>query len=619
MISKVPSSWKYTKELETLFMFYQRSDEMLSKYSVDTYHVKMHNTLTLCDEALYIYNQLDRLKIVDDYYSKYICIILDEILHSIQNDEAIKKLLGVRLHTVITGIEVAKNESTVMKRWIEAILDYCPSKKYIDINKQIIVDSITKNTNKTAMLKAMDRFYSQLINRGYSEEYLYRCVKDFFAFGNSKNGKVTIDNPEIIKDFLNSFDFQNNEYEFIILIDNKALEYFSGLNLSEYDITDGIIYLEEKDIKELEKYKYGQELVTRYREKQISNENIAVIKYTAQKIDYYTALNEIDSLLNFIRSFESYFKHYTYYVNVYMAILKIKKTYGQTDYIKIDERDALQQRPYISQDKIDERIKTILTITDKNFLVWSPIMMAIDMHHEAVKIENKTAVFRDFWIALESIFLNPKSSKTKNNTINSTIYIVQKTYILKRLRTVYHMLNESTTDYIRQRLDIDTFEKFVFFFSDNDYDSDGMKAVYQELADNPLLRHRLYELRKALSDGKRILKLLDDHNRIVTWQINRIYRIRNINTHLGYEMPNIESALYNLHNYFDFIINYIICCWENGKFSKSIGQLIFETQNDIQLHRELLKQVDQLNGDNYINCLFGGDHDLIHYEFEFHD
>ena len=619
MINSVPSFWDYNKDMETLYFFFQRSEEMLSKYTVDTYHVKMHNTLTLCEEALLIYNQLDKLKIIDEYYSKYICNILDEILYSIHCDEAIKQLLGVRLSSITTGINTAKNDSAVMKRWIEAVLDYCPSKKYIEINKKIICNSVIKNENKKELLKAMDRYYSQLIYIGYSEEYIYKKVKEFFAYGNSDNGKIIINDAKIIEEFLQIFDYKPQKYEFIILIDDKAINYFSELKFSDFDIINNIVYFEEKDIAQLAKYKYGLELVERYNDRQKSNENIKIIKYTTSDIDYYSALNEFDSFMNFIRSFESYFKHYTYYVNVYMAILKIKKSNGYYDYIKIDERDALQKRPFISQEKINDRIKTILSITPNNFLVWSPIMAAIDMHHEAVKIDNKTAVFRDFWIALESIFLNPRSSKTKNNTISSTVSIVQKTYILKRLRTVYHMINESTTDYVRQAIGIDSFEKFVQYFSKYSYDSDEMKVIYRELEENPLLRFRLYELRKSLSNGKRVLKLLDDHKKIVLWQINRIYRIRNIITHLGYEFPNIESALYNLHNYFDYVVNYIICCWENGKFSKSIDQLVFEIQNDNQLFRELLKQSDSLSDDNYIDVLFGGDSDLIHYEFEFND
>jgi hypothetical protein len=146
-----------------------------------------------------------------------------------------------------------------------------------------------------------------------------------------------------------------------------------------------------------------------------------------------------------------------------------------------------------------------------------------------------------------------------------------------------------------------------------------MKQIYSELDNNPLLRYRLYELKKTFKDGKSILKLIDEHEKIVTWQIKRIYRIRNISTHLGYEFNNIEGALYNLHNYFDYVVNYIICCCENGNESSSIGQIVFEIQNDNQLFREILKDIGDLNEENYVDCLFGGDSNLINYEFEFED
>lgn len=615
MINKIPRCWDYNKNLETLLFFFQRSEEMLSKYTVDTYHVKMHNTLSLCKEALTIYKQLDRLNIINEYYAKYVHDILNELIFSIHNDEVIKKILGVRLESVITGLDTAKTDSSLMERWVETIIDSCKSKKYFEENKKIICEAVINNCNKDKLLRAMDRFYSYLIDFGYSEEYLYKQVKEFFQYGNNKDEKITINSTDYIKEFIDEFDFSENEYEFILLIDNKSLEYFSNLNVANFNCD--IKYLDERDIAGLLRYHHGKNLVAKYHEKRKSNENIKIVRYCSREIDYFVSLKQFDYYMDFVRSFESYFKHYTFYINVYLSILKITKSNGQDDYIIISDRDALQKRPYISQEKIDERIKTILNYD--NIFVWQKLINAIEMHHETVKISNKSAMLRDFWIALESIFSNPKSSSTKNNTINSTLGIVQKTYILKRLRTVYHMLTESITDYVREQIGIASFKDFVKYFSKYDKNSDEMKKIYSELNENPLLRYRLYELKKIFKDGKSILKLIDEHERIVRWQIRRIYRIRNISTHLGYEFSNIEGALYNLHNYFDYVVNYIICCCENGNCSNSISQLVFEIQNDNQLFREMLKGIDELTEKNYVECLFGGDFELINYEFEFED
>lgn len=615
MINEIPRCWDYNKNLETLLFFFQRSEEMLSKYTVDTYHVKMHNTISLCREALSLYEKLDALNIIDEYYTKYICDILDELIFSIHNDDVIKQLLGVRLESVVTGIETAKSNSSLLERWIETVLDFCKSKKYLEKNKEIICDSVVNNHNKDKLSTAMTRFYSHLINNGYSEEYLYKQVKEFFVY----NDKTKIDNVNLINEFVNLFDFKENDYELILLIDNRTLEHFTQLNLLGFNLN--IEYLNDKDIEELSKYSQGEYLVAKYRDKSALNENIRIIRYKSKDIDYYVSMKKFDNYMDFVRSFESYFKHNTLYINVYYSILKIVKSNGQKDYTYLNERDALPKRPYITDEKIDEKIKTIFRFDGLGIYGWTKLFFAIEMHHETVKIGNKSAMLRDFWIALESIFSNPKSSNTKNNAINGTLCIVQKTYILKRLRTVYHMLNQALTDYVLEQIGINSFTKFVEYFSKFDKDSPEMKKIYAELDENPLLRYRLYDLKKIFKSGKSILKLIDNHEKIVTWQIKRIYRIRNINTHLGQEgeYSNIEGALYNLHNYFDYVINYIICCCEKGNCSYSISQLVFEIQNDNKLFREILKGISNLSEDNYIDCLFGGDHELINYEFEFAD
>ena len=187
MVNEIPKGWNYTKELETLFFFYQRSEEMLSKYSVDTYHVKMHNSLSLCKEALKLYKKLEELNIVKDYYDKYIIDILDEIIFSIHYDDIIKQILGNKLETVISGIESAKKNHSLAERWLNLIIDNCPISIYIQENQKVIKNCVLKNSNKTDLQNAMNRYYSSLIHFGYTEEYIYRKVKEFFQYNN--NGK----------------------------------------------------------------------------------------------------------------------------------------------------------------------------------------------------------------------------------------------------------------------------------------------------------------------------------------------------------------------------------------------------------------------------------------------
>ena len=165
-------------------------------------------------------------------------------------------------------------------------------------------------------------------------------------------------------------------------------------------------------------------------------------------------------------------------------------------------------------------------------------------------------------------------------------------------------MSKAIDEFNLKELNISNFESFVKYFSTHKEDSVEMKKIYTQLNANPLLRSRIFLTRKKLTDGKSILKLLDEHKLRIEWQLDRLYRIRNIATHLGAEI-------------FDYIVNYMLCKSENGDFVPSISSLVFESKNDIAIHKELLKSKEALSDENYMDYLFGPDRNLIKYQFEY--
>lgn len=118
MITKIPHFWEYDQKLETLFFFFQVSEELLNDRTVDTYRLPVCNVLTLCDELNTIYNQLNRLHQLDQYYQKYIPIIIDELIDCIHHDTVFKRILGYRLGTITDGLMHAKKEPKVLLPWL---------------------------------------------------------------------------------------------------------------------------------------------------------------------------------------------------------------------------------------------------------------------------------------------------------------------------------------------------------------------------------------------------------------------------------------------------------------------------------------------------------------------
>ena len=58
MVNSIPKSWKYNDDMEMLLLFYQRTDELLSETSSDTYVLPQHNVYTLLYELEEIYELL---------------------------------------------------------------------------------------------------------------------------------------------------------------------------------------------------------------------------------------------------------------------------------------------------------------------------------------------------------------------------------------------------------------------------------------------------------------------------------------------------------------------------------------------------------------------------------
>ena len=90
----------------------------------------------------------------------------------------------------------------------------------------------------------------------------------------------------------------------------------------------------------------------------------------------------------------------------------------------------------------------------------------------------------------------------------------------------------------------------------------------------------------------------------------------NVATHLGVAISGMDIAANHLHNYFDYVVNYILCKSENGDYVISTSAVVFEAKNDNRIQAEMLKENQSLSANNYIEYLFGPDSNLMKYQFE---
>lgn len=610
MINKVPDNWKYDNSLEMLYLFYQLTDELLSQYTSDTYSLPQHNAITLIDELNEVYAILKQNNGIDLFYKSYIPPIIDELIQKIEEDFLLKQILGQKLESLKTGLIESKTNYKLLRRWINYFIQCCSKRQYSDKYRDEIVNLIINTKEKNKLTYCISNYYISLINFGYSREYIYQTSKKFF-----QNKEKEISNPRQIIEFFNCFQCKGNEYEYLLLINMSDINYIEALNKNlKISAT-----LKRISVDELRKqtYDYGiVELVRIYDKMKLNekkHEKIEIIQLNTIDIDPYNAVYSFDMFLKELQTLLMYFKHYNYSTRIYYSF--IKGTNGYYKQLSIPYKR--KRRPYIEQNTIDSRIENIIMEKSLGKAAQYSLIKAFEMHAEAFESKNTTTLLRTLWTAFETLFMDSSVDMSKDNVVKSSISILQKTYILKKLRLIYRQLCEAISAEKLQEIEIYDFKTFMYFFADNDERSDNMKKIYALLSQNPLLRSRLYNIRKEMSSGDSILHLLENHMRKIEWQLKRLQRIRNIATHLGEEVEEAEIAVDHLHNYFDYITNYMLCKSENGDYVINISTIVFEAKTDNQIHTEILKTSEKLSKDNYLKFLFGPDQKIINYCFEF--
>ncbi len=604
MINNIPPSWQYTDDMENLYLFYQASEEMLSFSSPDSYRLTVHTPITLCMEAKKIYSILRSSNQINDYYKQYIHPIIEELIYSIQQDPIIKSELGIRLDSITTGLSTALENHTLLNRWINLIMKSCSFEKYISKCKETIIECVTNNTDKKKLLFYTNSYFVSLINSGYNPEYLYQTIVRFF---DNRNRKIT-SNSQIVN-FLSIFTRNELEYELYLVADTYLIDTFIDIN-PQFKSFVGISKLDEETIKS-DLTKSGA-LKAFYENYCSSNrDSISMISYKARAFDPYSALEEVETYFNLLQIFTGYFKHKSEQKIYFDVVQK-----DGTRYYPIKLRKIIPNRPFTDESVINRKISKILETESASHYTMQSLLSALDMHLDAINCKNDETMLRTFWTATEALFFDPSATGEREAATYALSHILDKTYLLKVLRTVYAQIKTAIPAENLEPIGIDSFLHFIEFFSAYAPDSTDFKKLTSLLSSHPLLRSRIYNLRKELNDNKHIREKLSTHSKRVFWQIMRIYRTRNLSTHAGLSMPYIKDILFNLHNYFDYVINYIICKIENNEYISNISTIVFEAKTDNQIYMEKLKGNQELNKENCLYILFGPDKDMILYDFE---
>ena len=88
-----------------LFLFYQKSNELLFRHTVDSYKLPIHNVFSIIKEISGVSTLLRISNTVDRYFESYISPMIDEFLFLANNDKIFKKMMGEYFGEVINKFD----------------------------------------------------------------------------------------------------------------------------------------------------------------------------------------------------------------------------------------------------------------------------------------------------------------------------------------------------------------------------------------------------------------------------------------------------------------------------------------------------------------------------------
>lgn len=608
MLSRPPKNFKLSKNTENLFLFYQCVNEMTFDYSPDTYKAPTLNVRLLCREAYMTYKALQETNSLEKYYNKYLEPILEELKFSLTNDNVAKELLGERYSRVYALLDILKTDKTIFESTLRNLQNYLGDKKYYYKLTENISDLVNGNKNQLELIKLAGDWMAEVLALGYSKQHIYNVTSEFFE-------KQTILSGNQIQNYFEMFSFEKKKWECITIADKRIMAYIKGLeriiDSSQIEFTK--MSMEElKKLIQREEYRSLNWLLEYYRSLSVIDK-VELIKYTSIELDPYTAAEKTQKFMDFFVDIITNVDNEVKRIYPYNACLNYSKT-------RIKVQSSMQRRNRKYEQSYLPSVLRMLQSLRVSKKMFSELMSVLSYHGDAITqgLEDKYVVTM-LWTSLEMLFSNGSDNGSKGQSVKEALVeIIQRTYIVKRLKYLHNDFVANIKAYDKELINkysIDKFEVFVdILFEDNG--SERVLEIQKTLECNPLLRTRIFELvEKNLKKGDKIKNLLDEHQRKIKWHIDRIYRTRNFLVHAGQNFWYEDMIVECLHNYVDFVVNYILVKTEAGEYIDDISDVIEEAKMDNDIHKKILcvNKTTEINRDNYKKLLFGPSDNVLKY------
>jgi len=592
------NKWKYKPELEGLMFFAQLVEELLFDYTIDMYKVPAMNSRALSEELYQTISEVESGSI------KQIAIkpIKEELHDSLIKDPVAISILRELKDELLLRL---KSEDTIAETKVVAeLLKNKLDNEYLVASKRLLGETLADTKQKEKINSITRSLITELIYIGYSPEYIYfETINFFFTTGKFPS---SIDNISLIDDYLGKFSGKRLNLSAVF----RVSENFNQLKDFAESVAEVKIQSEEPSIK-----LKGQ--ATRARSFLSKNERLPLylIVNDIEACDVFSAREDGDETIQLFDSLTRYHVHRQDFNwsdeaiicgenNRSLGVYKepVAATLKRPEPMDVSELSSLIGNTFstVASDKLKGES-------------FSRIVRAFARHDMAVKSKTPESQLLELWAAIEVLFTTYKSGEGKILQIaRSIVPFETKEYAAKIAADLYSAIKNSgkpeALGVINEVVEgSNEIEKCLALVSIKDNEEKRDK-LYKMLGEHVLLKNRIFYITtKRISSADLIHNMLIAHDRRVTWQVQRIYRARNLYIHAGQSLQYIKILVENLHAYLDRVLDILIEHIKLTGHPVDIEQICLDVRLEYDAHLRLLKRAKGAvcTRDNYKVLLFG--------------
>lgn len=584
--------WSYSDKLEGLLLFAQVVEESLFDYTIDSFRPPALNTFYRCVELMHALGQVRRASL----HPNTLAPMVEELTVSLDEDAAARALLTSHREVLKQQLQT----SVSRPEELETMVNFLRARLRAEYRKSLearLKELIKDSKEKGEIVRLTHAWITQLVNEGFSRGHIFYSVTQRFF---SMESKPKIGDATELDGFFSSFDLELATWTVIFKV--------SG-SFRTVETVAKSLRVTLADKAPAPKTGFGGEKA--FLESGGADQVFALIEPIKAR-DSLAARNRAEGALRALTNVAHLHAHRLDLSWNPDALVYNSKTGWVT---RLDEPTShVLKLPDCPDAKIGDLTSRTLGIINRPMFEpasTTRLGQVLDLHSAALQAPTLPNQLLNFWSAIETLLPPPNEPGRIVHIVRSASPLLCRAYPIKLIKYLHDSLRGclgAKVDNILARVPQgkNRLENVAALVS-----LKGNEAlrdeVYALCAPNPLLRFRVFSIFKKLSTAPAIRDTLAAHRHRVEWQIQRIYRSRNLILHAGETLPYLGSLIENVHSYLDRMLDLVRHALETKMYLRSIDSALLEVGLDHAAHMDLLIRagIDGCTPSTFLELLFG--------------